>query len=207
MQASSPRNLVRSTDFSPKRNSFTHHRLNVCGPGNPKSSDCTWHPCRRGMFHPQTDPLPSLGQKCDPWKNQHRQIFHGKKGTRREILALAKPGKTFVVPQSRCDTASCCQRDPAELDKGGGCSSSPFSVIPSQTRLGCCTLCLRAGKPCAKPAREIDGPGGWDRTFGRSKLPLLILGRSWLLRLALEWESVKFPSQLLLVLTGPSFPS
>lgn len=51
-----------------------------------------------------------------------------------------------------------------------------------------------------------DGPGGWDRTFGRSELPFLLLGRSWLLRLGLEWESVQFPSQLPLGADSPFIP-
>lgn len=94
--------LSKAQIFFPKRNSFIHH---VCGPGNPESSDCTWHPSRHVVIlSTKPDLLPSLGQECDPWKH-HRSFMEKKKGTTREISVLAKPGRTFAVPQSGCDTA------------------------------------------------------------------------------------------------------
>lgn len=124
-----PQQSCHKHRFFPKRSSFIHHKPSICGPGNPESSDCTWHPSRRrGDFYPQKQIryLPSA------W-NVTLGITKKK-----EISVLAEPGKTSAVPQSRGDTPSPCQSCTKDVP-------APQPLFP-QTRLGCCTLWPRTGK-------------------------------------------------------------
>lgn len=161
-EAASPRNLVRSTDFSPRRNSFIHHRLPAClwprQPSYHESSDCTWHPSRRFvvMLSAKTDPLPPLSQECDPWKHRHRRLFHEKKAPQDKSEPWLRQARPFLC---WCDAQPLPPRGTLRAGQRLGMLSMRFSMIPSRTRLGCCTFWPRAGKPCAKPARMAQEAG------------------------------------------------
>lgn len=100
----------------------------------------------------KTDPLPPLGRECDPWEHQNGHVFHGKKEKSQPWLSQARPGghqkARVALPATK--------RGLAELDKGWGCSSWGFSMIPSQTRLG-------FGPELENPVLKLwEGRGGWD---------------------------------------------
>lgn len=124
-----PQQSCHKHRFFPKRSSFINHKPSVCGPGNPESSDCTWHPSRRrGDFYPQKQIryLPSawnvtLGstkkEKSQPWLSQARPLLCHKAGVTHPAPARAAQRMFLLL--------------------------NPF--FP-QTRLGCCMLWPRTGK-------------------------------------------------------------